>query len=192
MMEPILRRREDGKLELCAPGVGLWREGPTVGRILQPGERLGGLERLGRTLTLAVPAGAGGAVVERASSARARLPVGYGQVLVVLDPEAAAGIAAAADGAAGVANTGLVLTAPMGGRFYRRPAPGKAPFVEPGDCIEEGHVVGLLEVMKTFNRVHYGGSGLPSPARVTAILRNDDEDVSSGDPLLEVEPEESP
>jgi acetyl-CoA carboxylase biotin carboxyl carrier protein len=41
-------------------------------------------------------------------------------------------------------------------------------------------------VMKTFNRVSYGGGGLPDEAIVTAVLRRDEEDVHAGDPLFEV------
>ena len=38
--------------------------------------------------------------------------------------------------------------------------------------------------MKTFNRVTYGGAGLPERARVEKILVADGDDVNAGDPLL--------
>lgn len=183
----LLRRREDGRVELLSPEVGLFREGPGPGRLLQPGERLGRVERLGVLYEVHVPPGAAGAVVERVGAERTRAPVGYGERLVVLDPSAAPDAAEASiESAAAV--SGLVLTAPMAGRFYARPSPGKPAFVEVGARLEEGQVVGLLEVMKTFNRVQYGGPGLPVPARVVAVLRTDDEDVDAGAPILEVEP----
>jgi acetyl-CoA carboxylase biotin carboxyl carrier protein len=42
----------------------------------------------------------------------------------------------------------------------------------------------LLEVMKTFHRVTYGGPGLPDTARVVRVLIADGDDVNAGDPLL--------
>ena len=82
---------------------------------------------------------------------------------------------------------GLVFAAPSSGRFYLRPGPDKPPFVRAGDTLTRGQAIGLLEVMKTFNRVQYGGAGLPSPARVRAVLVEDGDDVAAGDPLLQLE-----
>lgn len=185
-----VHRQEDGTMTLGAPEVGLWREGPRVGQVLRPGDRLGRVETLGRFRSLVVPVGASGVVVSVHGSELARPAVGYGTPLVVLDPSVGiAGASAEADGERAGA-TGLLLTAPMGGRFYLRAGPGKPTFVAVGDRIEHGQVVGLVEVMKTFNRIQYGGGELPSPARVKAVLRQDDEDISSGDPILEVEASE--
>jgi acetyl-CoA carboxylase biotin carboxyl carrier protein len=39
-------------------------------------------------------------------------------------------------------------------------------------------------VMKTFNRVVYGGAGLPDEATVARVVPTDGDDVSQGDPLL--------
>lgn len=181
--------RQEGRLLLISPEVGLWREGPSVGRILRPRESIGRIETLGVLRTVLVPDSASGMVVERFEPTRARAPVDRKTPLVVLDPEAAGALregpaALAAESAA----SGLVLPAPMGGRFYARPGPGKPPFVAVGAIIEEGHTVGLIEVMKTFNRVLYGGPSLPNPARVVSILSRDDQDLSIGDALIEVEP----
>ncbi len=46
----------------------------------------------------------------------------------------------------------------------------------------------LLEVMKTFNRVQYGGPGLPARARVVRVVPDNESDVDGGDILLELEP----
>jgi acetyl-CoA carboxylase biotin carboxyl carrier protein len=46
----------------------------------------------------------------------------------------------------------------------------------------------LLEVMKTFNRVTYGGPALPERAKVREILIADGADVTAGDPLLALDP----
>ncbi len=49
---------------------------------------------------------------------------------------------------------GLVeVRSPSVGTFYRRPAPGKAPFVEIGSQVSAGDPVGTIEVMKMFTTV---------------------------------------
>jgi acetyl-CoA carboxylase biotin carboxyl carrier protein len=81
-----------------------------------------------------------------------------------------------------------VFKAPTSGRFYGRPGPDKPAFVTAGAEITTGTTVCLLEVMKTFHRVTYGGAGLPPEARVVAIAVADEADVNSGDVLVRVEP----
>jgi acetyl-CoA carboxylase biotin carboxyl carrier protein len=56
--------------------------------------------------------------------------------------------------------------------------------VSVGDEIACGQVVCLLEVMKTFNRIEYGGHGLPGRARVLAVLPSDGDDLEAGQPVL--------
>jgi acetyl-CoA carboxylase biotin carboxyl carrier protein len=50
--------------------------------------------------------------------------------------------------------------------------------------VAAGQTVCLLEVMKTFHRVTYGGAGLPDRAKVIAIAIADDADVNPGDVIL--------
>ena len=47
----------------------------------------------------------------------------------------------------------------MLGTFYRSPKPGEPPFVVPGSEVEEGTVVGIIEVMKLMNSVRAGVRG---------------------------------
>ena len=185
-----VRRRDDGKLELLAPAVGLFRESPARGSLVFPSGRVGRLEVLGRLQTLVAPEDAHGVVLEPGPDpeGRARRPVGYDDVLMVLDPDvgrADAGHAAAETSHDG---DGTFFRAPSSGRFYARPAPDKPLFVQPGDELRAGQTVAVLEVMKTFNRIQYGGAGLPDPARVVRSVPADGDDLGSGDPILEVEP----
>jgi len=82
---------------------------------------------------------------------------------------------------------GLVFRAPTAGRIYFRPAPDKESFVQVGGLIERGMTLCLLEVMKMFNRVSYGGDGLPERARIVRLLVTDGADVEQGTPIAEVE-----
>jgi acetyl-CoA carboxylase biotin carboxyl carrier protein len=83
---------------------------------------------------------------------------------------------------------GLVFRAPLAGRVYFRPSPDKPHFVAAGSIVEWGTTVCLLEVMKSFNRVGYGGAGLPERARVVRLLVDDGTDVDAGAPMLQLEP----
>eukprot|EP00798_Chlamydomonas_sp_ICE-L_P019452 gene19452-26114_t len=51
---------------------------------------------------------------------------------------------------------GIELMSPMGGTFYRSPAPGEPAFVKEGDNVKKGQVVGLVEAMKLMNEIEEG------------------------------------
>jgi acetyl-CoA carboxylase biotin carboxyl carrier protein len=182
-------------IELRSPAVGIWRASVRPGEVVQAGETLGELTVLGVAHRVIAGAGAGGAV-RSPDSPGASGPSGpsgpsgvdVGWPLLVLDPSVVAGVAAGAESRDAAAQTGgLTVRAPSSGRYYGRPGPGKPAFVAVGDVIREGHTVCLLEVMKTFNRVTYGGGGLPAEARVIAIAVADESDVTGGDVLLQLE-----
>lgn len=185
-----LERIADDRLLLRSPGVGLWRGAPPPGQIIQPGEALGALEVLGVLHPLVAPEGASGVVVGArvGSDTLARRPVTYAEVLLELDPSAAFGAAVAGSNAsAGDGEAALVFRAPSSGRYYGRPAPDKAPFVSVGDEVGPGQAIGLLEVMKTFTRIQYGGDGLPSKARIARIVPADGDDLDQDQVIFELE-----
>ena len=189
-----LVRLPDGKLRLESPTVGLYREAPRTGSLVTADTPIGQLEILGVLHHLLAPAEAAGVVLPPESSTRlARRPVGHGDLLVALDPEAATAIAGVASSTLAPAQTGkLVFRAPTAGRWYTRPGPGKPALIEVGTEVRVGQAVGLIEVMKTFSRLHYNGGesgseNLPPVARIKAILIKDEEDVAAGDALFEVE-----
>jgi acetyl-CoA carboxylase biotin carboxyl carrier protein len=180
-------RDERTTIELRAPSPGMFVPWIAQGDLVTPGAAIGELVVLGRASALVVPRTA------EATGLALRIPpathpVGYGDVLVALDPSLhlATG-AAGASAAASSAVDGLVFHAPTSGRFYGRPAPDKPPFVAEGTQLTAGTTICLLEVMKTFHRVTYGGPGLPDTARVRRVLVADGADVNAGDPLLALE-----
>ncbi|MGD9496969.1 MAG: acetyl-CoA carboxylase [Armatimonadota bacterium] len=91
--------------------------------------------------------------------------------------------AAAAQAAVTPAPAGLPVPAPMAGIFYRQPAPGADPFVEEGDRVEAGQVVGLIEVMKLFNEIIAPVAGV-----VTRIVVANEERVEADQPLMYIQP----
>lgn len=75
------------------------------------------------------------------------------------------------------------MAAPMTGTFYRSPAPGDPPFVQPGDEVKAGQTVALIEVMKLFSELKAEVDG--------TVARIDAQDrclVEYGQPLMWIEP----
>jgi acetyl-CoA carboxylase biotin carboxyl carrier protein len=79
----------------------------------------------------------------------------------------------------------LAIAAPLMGVYYRSPAPGEPPFLEIGDTVEVGQVIGLIEAMKVFSEVpsEVAGRVRDFPTRNGAL-------VQPGDPLVLLEPNE--
>ena len=96
-------------------------------------------------------------------------------------PAAASPTPAATDDGAREGTVDIV--APLLGRFYAQPEPGAPPFVAVGSEVTEDTTVGLIEVMKTFNAVPAGVSGV-----VTEICVGDAQFVEYGQALLRVRP----
>lgn len=79
--------------------------------------------------------------------------------------------------------SGVSLNAPVVGTFYAAPAPGEAPFVSPGDRVQKGQTVCLLEAMKTMNEVK-----APEDLQVLSVLCQDGQLVEYGAPILRYQP----
>jgi acetyl-CoA carboxylase biotin carboxyl carrier protein len=83
-----------------------------------------------------------------------------------------------------IATDGLVpITAPLLGTFYAQPQPGAPPFVKIGSSVDEDTTVGLIEVMKVFNSITAGVSGV-----ITDILAKNGQFVEYGQRLFLVRP----
>ena len=82
------------------------------------------------------------------------------------------------------------MHSPTNGVFYRRPDPQSPSYVSTGDTIEHGHILGLVEVMKCFNQVRYGGEGMPARARVVELGSEDGAEIQFGQLLFLLEPAE--
>ena len=181
-------------IELRAPRPGSFVPWIAAGELVAPGAAIGELVVLGRAAALVVPRSSVDATGIALQLPPATHPVGYGDLLVALDPSLqrapslrAPGAAAPGAAAAAASVDGLVFCAPTSGRFYGRPGPDKPAFVAEGTVLTAGTTVCLLEVMQTFHRVTDGGPGLPDTARVRRVLVADGADVNAGEPLLALE-----
>jgi acetyl-CoA carboxylase biotin carboxyl carrier protein len=104
----------------------------------------------------------------------------YAPAPIVSAPSQA--IAAGPSAPAANANFTKVL-APLTGVFYRASSPDAQAFVEPGDRIEAGDVVCVLEAMKLFNEIQSDYAGT-----IVRILPGNGELVSQGDELVWIDP----
>ena len=77
----------------------------------------------------------------------------------------------------------ITVKSPIIGTFYRRPSPDKDPFVNVGDKIDVGSVVGIVEAMKLFNEIESEISGT-----IIKVLVDDMSPVEYDQPLFLVDP----
>lgn len=181
----VLRVRDDGdERAILAPGVGVFRPAVREGDLVGAGQSIGTLDVLGVLHRLVVPEGTSGRVARRFGERAARVAVQHGDPLVTLSTSTAFSETASATSDATTDAAALRFPAPMSGRFYSRPSPDEPAFVSVGDTVSGGQTIGLLEVMKTFNRLVYQGEGLPAQATVSRIVPADGDDVVRGDAIL--------
>jgi acetyl-CoA carboxylase biotin carboxyl carrier protein len=75
------------------------------------------------------------------------------------------------------------VSAPLTGVWYPAPSPGARPYVNEGDEVAAGQVIGLIEAMKLFNEIKSDASG-----RITRVLVENGTLVKRKQPLVEVDP----
>ncbi|MEP7041300.1 MAG: biotin/lipoyl-containing protein [Chloroflexota bacterium] len=75
------------------------------------------------------------------------------------------------------------VTAPLTGVWYASPSPGARPYVQQGDEIGAGAVVGLIEAMKLFNEIKSDVAG-----KVVRVLVERGTLVKRQQPIVEIDP----
>ena len=176
---------------VCSPAVGVVDAVPKLGLYLNAMESFMSLRVLGRCHPVLLPRGVQGRVVEQLVEGRC-VAVQYNQPLVRLKAGADMSEEERQKATAGTAGPGLgdliAVRAPTDGIFYRRPTPDSPAYVEAGQAVARGTVLGLGEVMKSFNQIVYGGTGLPERGTVASILVEDAAEVKFGQPLFTIKP----
>ena len=76
----------------------------------------------------------------------------------------------------------IEVKARMSGIFYRKPEPDKPPYVEEGDEVKKGQVLGLLETMKVYQKVK-----CPINGKVVEILAENERVVKDGEVMFLIE-----
>lgn len=79
---------------------------------------------------------------------------------------------------------GVEIKAKVAGTFYRAKSPDSEPYIQPGQKIKEGDVIGMIEAMKMMNEITSTVSG-----EVVSIVANNEDIVGYDDVLVIVKPE---
>ena len=72
-----------------------------------------------------------------------------------------------------------MVRSPIVGTYYESPSPGSPPFVKPGDMVEAGQIICIVEAMKLMNEIEADQAGI-----VKAILVENGQAVEYGQPLV--------
>jgi acetyl-CoA carboxylase biotin carboxyl carrier protein len=76
-----------------------------------------------------------------------------------------------------------LLKSPIVGTFYGSPSPGAAPFVSPGDHVEKGQVICIVEAMKLMNEIESDARG-----EIVRCLVTNGQAIEFGQPLFSIRP----
>ncbi len=74
-----------------------------------------------------------------------------------------------------------VVKSPIVGTFYGSPSPGAPPFVSPGDRVEKGAIVCIIEAMKLMNEIEADASG-----ELVRCLVTNGQPIEFGQPLFTI------
>jgi acetyl-CoA carboxylase biotin carboxyl carrier protein len=91
------------------------------------------------------------------------------------------GVVPGAEVAAEAEETLHEVKSPLVGTFYESPSPGSAAFVKPGDTVEVGQVLGIVEAMKLMNEIESDVAG-----EVVRRIAASGQPVEYGQPLFAI------
>lgn len=74
-----------------------------------------------------------------------------------------------------------ILKSPIVGTYYGSPSPGAPPFVSPGDRVEKGQVVCIVEAMKLMNEIEADAAG-----EVVKCYISNGQPIEFGQPLFSI------
>ncbi|MEZ5398284.1 MAG: acetyl-CoA carboxylase biotin carboxyl carrier protein [Bryobacteraceae bacterium] len=77
----------------------------------------------------------------------------------------------------------VLVKAPIVGTFYESPSPGSAAFVKPGDHVQAGQVLCIIESMKLMNEIEAEQAGV-----IVARLVENGRPVEYGEALFSIRP----
>ncbi|MBU9725804.1 acetyl-CoA carboxylase biotin carboxyl carrier protein [Diplocloster modestus] len=77
--------------------------------------------------------------------------------------------------------TGNLIKSPLVGTFYNAPSPDAAAFVQAGDTVKKGQVLGIVEAMKLMNEIESEYDGI-----VEEVLIGNEQMVEYDQPLFRI------
>jgi acetyl-CoA carboxylase biotin carboxyl carrier protein len=112
-----------------------------------------------------------------AAHAAGNLPVAIVQAAAPLVASPAPAAVSEPDPEAGL----HLVKSPIVGTFYGSPSPGAAPFVTPGDHVQKGQVICIVEAMKLMNEIESDASG-----EIVRCLVVNGQPIEYGQPLFTI------
>jgi acetyl-CoA carboxylase biotin carboxyl carrier protein len=76
-----------------------------------------------------------------------------------------------------------IVKSPIVGTFYSSPSPGSPSFVSPGDRVEKGQVICIVEAMKLMNEIEADASG-----EIVRCMVTNSQPIEFGQPLFAIRP----
>lgn len=76
---------------------------------------------------------------------------------------------------------GKLITSPLVGTFYEAQSEDATPYVQVGDTVKQGQVIGIVEAMKLMNHIESEYDGV-----VEEILVSNEQVVEYGQPLIRI------
>jgi len=98
-------------------------------------------------------------------------------------PPTAPAAAAPAPAAAPVQEDLHMVRSPIVGTYYESPSPGSPPFVKPGDMVEVGQIICIVEAMKLMNEIEADASG-----EIVKMLVANGQPIEYGQELFAIRP----
>jgi acetyl-CoA carboxylase biotin carboxyl carrier protein len=74
-----------------------------------------------------------------------------------------------------------IVKSPIVGTYYGSPSPGAAPFVSPGERVEKGQVICIVEAMKLMNEIESDASG-----EIVKCFISNGQPIEFGQPLFSI------
>ena len=187
----VLTETQNDEISVLSPSVGLFSLAQEPGAYLSSNALIGKLKILNTNYHLYLPSDVCGCVIIENDRDKI-IPVGYKQELCRLSTENMQSIDKTAKAYTKAnhqqdTDEGFLIRASTTGIFYRKPSPEVPPYVEEGQQIEKGKVLGLIEVMKTFNHIVFQGTNKSEMGIIKKILVADAQEVKLGDGLFVIE-----
>lgn len=195
----IERNDQERSFTILSPAVGIYLKTPELGAYLKGGSPAGLLKILNTLYHLRLPENVNGFVRKIKVNDLAN-PVEFRQELYTLLPARdRAPSNVNLDESMGPEERTTIreegrpvgtysIVSPTEGIFYLRPNPTAPPYVREGDVVSSGAILGLVEVMKSFNQICFTGPDFPEKARVLKILVPDGAEIRSGQTLIWLKP----
>ena len=76
-----------------------------------------------------------------------------------------------------------MVRSPIVGTYYESPSPGSPPFVKPGDMVETGQIICIVEAMKLMNEIEADASG-----EIVKMLVANGQPIEYGQELFAIRP----